>query len=451
MSTLPLMHESKLWLVLVLCMVAFGGCSNCGGGLEQSGETEGSDNDTESSNESSGDSAASPTKSGGSDNVLLVAQSTFRRNDEGRYTEPEKARLYILRHDGSRWQREEISETESNVYHKGMLLGDGDERSVLTIGGNQAALKLWTRDGDNWTAKTLWQPTFGGEHNRLRDVELGDVTGDGRQEIVLATHDQGVVAVLRQTDSGWENMEIDRAADTFVHEVEIGDVDGNGTAEIYATPSVPNRGSGGAQGGKVVRYLWTGEAFEREVVFEWETRHAKEILVTDLDGDGTPELYASLEGETEASGQLGGNLVHPVEIVRLSRGENGWTSEVVGTIPGERLCRFLVAGDLDGDGQNELIASSFMRGIWMFEPGDSLPFEGRELTRATGGFEHATLLADIDGDGRSELYVADDTHGRLVRFTWNDGNLSDPEVILTRTVPASAITWNLWIDSLPQE
>jgi hypothetical protein len=438
------MNRSISWLVLVGCVLAIGGCSDCGSN-ENQGERGG---DTAAPADSG--AAATQAKASGGDKVLLVAQSTFRRNDEGRYTEPEKARLYILRNNSGRWDREEISETESNVYHKGMILEDGESPAVLTIGGNQAALKLWRRQGDAWTSETLWQPTFGGEHNRLRDVELGDVTGDGRQEIVIATHDQGVVAVLRRNDSGWETLEIDRAADTFVHEIELGDVDGDGTAEIYATPSDPNRGSGGSQGGKVTRYRWTGEAFEREVVSEWEHRHVKEILVTDLDGDGTPELYASLEGETAASGELGGSLVHPVEIVRLSRGEDGWTSEVVGAIPGERLCRFLVAGDLDGDGQNELIASSFMRGIWMFEPGDSLPFQGRELTRATGGFEHATLLADMDGDNAPELYVADDTHGRLVRFTWQDGNLSEPEVILTRTVASSAITWNLWIADLPR-
>ena len=138
---------------------------------------------------------------------------------------------------------------------------------------------------------------------------------------------------------------------------------------------------------------------------EWSNQHAKEILVADLNGDGRDELYAALEGEVEGGmcGFPGSRVVEATKILRLSPGDSGWSSEVVGTIPEECLCRFLVAGDLDGDGSNELIASAFKRGIWMFEQSDSLPFEGRNISKATGGFEHSTLLADYGGDGAQEL------------------------------------------------
>lgn len=419
-----------------------GGSGNGGGGGERTPQTR-----DDGSPETAGDATTASDSTAGS-KALLVAQSTFSRNEKGRWVQPNAAKLIILRQQGSSWQHEVIEDDGSTVFHKGMVHAEeGQDPAVLTIGGDQAALKLWQRGSEGWTAKTLWAPTFGGERNRLRDIEITNFNG-GAEELVIATHDQGVVAVVSHTDDGWEPNELDRQENTFVHEIEIGDIDGDGTPEIYATPSHPNLGSGGAQPGQVKRYRWTGEGFQGDVVVEWENRHAKEILVADIDGDGTPELYVALEGETEAGGGLGGRLVHPVEIVRLNFGGNTWTSEVVGTIPNERQCRFLVAGDIDGNGSNELIAAAFTTGIWMFTPGDSLPWSSTSLTRATGGFEHATLLADIDGDGAQELYVADDAHGRLVRFRWNEGRLGDAEVILTRTVPQSAITWNLWIAEL---
>jgi hypothetical protein len=438
-------RHNKAFITWAFVVLAGGSCSPCGGDTttpEGSGEPTPSVAPRETDRQ--------PATAEPAPQVLLVAQSTFSRNEQGRYTQPDAAKLLIFRPQGNGWHREELTDDQSNVFHKAMVLATGEgEPQVLTIAGDQAALKLWRRTSSGWQAETLWQPTFGGRHNRLRDVELADVTGDGQQDIVLATHDQGVVAVVRRTASGWEAMELDRSENTFVHEIEIGDLDGDNRPEIYATPSRPNLGSGGAQPGQVTRYRWTGDSFVKETVVAWERRHAKEILVTDLTGDGTPELYAALEGETRAGSQLGGELVAPVEIVRLSPGQDSWTSEVVATIPQERQCRFLTSGDLDGDSRPELVAASFSKGIWLFEPGQNVPFSARMLTQETGGFEHASLLADIDGDGQVELFVADDTHGRLLRFDWNNGQLSQPQALHTRTVPQSAITWNLWVAPLP--
>ena len=429
-------------------------CSQSSSGSGGSSESGGGADRTDSKAIEQGGGEGQPGSGGAkaSGKVLLVAQSTFKRAANGQYTVPGPATLLVLRQEGSRWHQETIEDPESSVFHKGMVIAEeGQEPAIVTIAGKKAALKLWRRQGKTWTSKTVWQPSFGGENDRLRDIEIADVTGDNQPEIVLATHDQGVVAVMKRTKSGWEPIEIDREPNTFVHEVEVGDVDGDGTAEIYATPSHPNKGTGGPQPGKVTRYQWNGERFEREVVISWDTRHAKEILVADLDGNGHPELYASLEGETEGGlcGMPGSKIVHPGEIVRLDRGENGWSSKVVATLENECLCRFLLAGDLDNDGSPELIAATSKQGIWMFEPGPSLPLKGTLLTRETGGFEHASLLADMDGQGGPELYVADDSHGRLVRYTWSGGRLGPAEVILTRTVPRSAMTWNLWVADYP--
>jgi hypothetical protein len=427
----------------ILCVISMsavlGGCSRCGSSGEGSG---GPTPEDQPADRIDGTAAGEHQPTEGK--VLLVAQSTVTRDDQGLWVRPDAAKLLIFRHQGGSWSREEIVDSGSNVFHKGMVFGDG---AILTIGGDQAALKLWRSSGGEWQAETVWQPSFGGQRNRLRDVEVANFDG-GDPEIVLATHDQGVVAVVRRTSAGWEPMELDREPDTFVHEVEVGDVDGDGTPEVYSTPSRPNLGTGGAQPGKIKRYRWTGTGFESDVVAQWDTRHAKEVLVADLDGNGRPELYAALEGETEAGSGPGGRLVEPAEIVRLTRNESGWTAEVVGVIPDERQCRFLMAGDLDGDGRSELIAAAFTTGIWMLEPGASLPWSITNLTRSTGGYEHASLLADMDGDGALELFVADDTHGRLVRFTWQDGRLSAPEVIATRAAPQSAMTWNLWVADL---
>lgn len=73
----------------------------------------------------------------------------------------------------------------------------------MTLAGTKAAVKLWRAEG----SETLWEADFGGRFSRMRDAEIGDIYGDGKQDIAIATHDQGVVAVLRSDGSGAFSVE----------------------------------------------------------------------------------------------------------------------------------------------------------------------------------------------------------------------------------------------------
>ena len=111
----------------------------------------------------------------------------------------------------------------------------------------------------------------------------------------MATHDQGVVALIKPEGEGYAVEEIDLEPNTFVHEVEIGDLNGDGVLEVYATPSEPNKLDGSTQSGRVTRYVPAKDE-GRVVVADLGDRHAKEIFVEDLDGDGSDELYVIVEG-----------------------------------------------------------------------------------------------------------------------------------------------------------
>jgi len=368
--------------------------------------------------------------------VLLVTQSNFKANAEGKYTVPDAAAMLLVGGEGV--SVEKIEDPESNVFHKAIQYG---EEGILTIGANEAMLKLWNRKDGRWTAETLWHPTFGGKHNRLRDFELADFDGDGRDDLAIATHDQGVVAVVWRTADGWRPEEIDRKEETFVHEIEVGDLDGDGKLEIFSTPSQPNTASGHGQGGAVTRFAWTGERFEKSSVVELADRHVKEILVADVDGDGRKELYAALEAQMGE----GGKIEAPVEIRRYDWKDGGFEETKVMSIE-DRFCRFLLAGDPDGDGDTELVAAAFSAGVWVIEE-DKGSYSGKCIDSKTGGFEHAAYLADMDGDAKQELYVADDKGGVLRRYVHRDGAYV-PTVINKRLVPGQAMVWNITVADL---
>jgi len=184
--------------------------------------------------------------------ALLLTHAWFWTDDEGA-PHPGPARLDIWRETNGKWSYTRLEDADSNVFHKAMPWNGG----ILTIGAQKAMLKKWHFADGSWQADTLWQKSWGGRFDRLRDIEIGDVDGDGIDELVIATHDSGVVAVVNVDAEGKVTnvIEMDGKADTFVHEIEIGDIDGDGKLEFFATPSDRNRADA-SQAGGVVMYRW---------------------------------------------------------------------------------------------------------------------------------------------------------------------------------------------------
>ncbi|MGE0786189.1 MAG: FG-GAP repeat domain-containing protein [Sandaracinaceae bacterium] len=372
-------------------------------------------------------------------NGLLLAYSQFPVQGGQIVPQPGPARLEILTRSGGEWHVDAIEDPDSNVFHKAFVYTPpGEPPGIVTLGGTNARVKLWRRTNGRWTSTTLWAAEFGGRFNRMRDAEVADLFGDGRPAIAVATHDQGVVEILRP---GHDPLELDRTANTFIHEIEIGDLDGDHTLEVYATPSEPNDLDGGEQTGSVVRYVpRTGAG--HQVVADLGHRHAKEIWVGDADGDGRDELYVAVEARTEGQ-DPNVRIVEPVEIRRYEAGTPANAGAVIARID-DRLCRFLTVGDFDGDGHREMIAAAFSSGLWLLRPGRDPNGEWsiENIDRQSSGFEHASLATDLDGDGRDELYVAADEQGEVRRYVWVNGR-PRRTVIHRRDVPRSRMTWNL--------
>jgi hypothetical protein len=365
---------------------------------------------------------------------LLVALAQFEVGPDGKVLpKPKDARLEMLVNRGKGWEVEAIEDGDSNVFHKAMVYDPGTGGpGILTVGGTGAYVKLWRKGGEGFEAETLWTEDFGGKWSRMREAEAGDILGDGRNVLAVVTHDQGVVALLAPKDGEWEVMRLDAEADTIVHEVELGDLDNDGVIEVYATPSEPNKMDGTPQPGKVVRYV-PAKGEGRTVVADLGMRHAKEILVADVDADGTDELYVSIEAVE------GGSL----EIRRYDAGTDPARGLLIATLD-DQLCRFLTPGDLDGDGKQEIVAAAYKSGLWLLKPESdpTLPWAVSSIDRASSGFEHAAIVTDLDEDGRDELYVASDNDGEIRRYDYEDGEFNR-QTIHKREVPKSVFTWNL--------
>ena len=379
---------------------------------------------------------------GGPFPTLLVSQAQFvwETGADGKRTpKPGDAVLMIVRKTPEGWQTTSLEDPESRVFHGAVPVAwKGEPAGFLTLGGTDAVLRQWHHADGRWHQKTLWRPNFGGTWSRLRDLAIGDVTGDGADDLVLATHDQGVVAVLQRAETGWSVTELDRKPRVFVHEVEIADIDGDGRNEFFATPSEPNQATGLSQPGHIMMYRHDGTAFHGTVVDEPKGTHVKEIMAVDARGGGRPSLFAAVEARMELRDGKP-VMVNPVEIREYRWEDGGFSARVVATLP-DRQCRFLSPGDVDGDGKTDIVATGAESGVWVLRQEETGAWTADRIDAESSGFEHAALVADLEGDGKYEIYVASDPQQELRRYEWNGDRFERQAVV---KIPEDRITFSL--------
>ena len=377
-------------------------------------------------------------------NEVILAMSQFRISfsKEGKkiYT-PGAGKVWIL-HPDENWRREEIPHRHSKAVHKATVFDidfDG-KNELVVVGGTDATILSYKHVRGQWQERAIWhlgrlssraggqgdspQRTVPGaaEHVRVRDIEFGDVDGDGEVEFVVATHDRGVVAVFDYIEGAWRGKEVYRTEDPrYVHEIEMGDVDGDGIKEFFANPSQPNVDVGIAQPGKVIMFKWDGRQYRSNIVDDFASTHAKEILVADLYGDRRPRLIVPVEGRGRKLGPDSVELLRPTELR-----EHAWQADgrrmvrVIGTID-DIQCRSLAVGDVDNDGEVEIVAGCKLAGLFLFDRVGPRRWRRTLIDANSTAAVHALCIADFDGDGKAELLSASDDTDSLDSYAWRDG------------------------------
>ena len=360
---------------------------------------------------------AAPAATGGP--TLMLAEAQFVRGADNK-PKPGPALLTFWAKGATGWSSSTLEDPDSNVFHKVLPTGDG---GFYSIGAEGAFLKKWTKNADAWTAETLWNPKWEGKFNRIRDIEVGDVNGDGKDDLVMATHDSGVLAVGSfGADGKLVVTEYRKQADTF------------------ATPSARNQSSGKSQPGQVIMMKWDGTTLVESVLDDFVESHAKEILCANVDGQGPSEFFSVVEAHTEVVDDKP-VIKNPVEIRQYTWTGGKVEHKVVATID-DRQTRFLVPGDFDQDGKLDLVAAAMKTGVYLLTQKGDGTWNATTIDRNSGGFEHASYGADLDGDGKLELYVAADDQKELRVYSYNAASkVFDKQVI--GPIQKDTITWNV--------
>ena len=264
---------------------------------------------------------------------------------------------------------------------------------------------------------------------RLYSGSVGDLDGDGKLELVVGgfSADDGghrsTIRVYRQDGDTWTPVTEGGWADgegSTVRNVEIADVDGDGKLDIVALGKF-GKTSHEAKARLSVFDLVDGK-LQKRAEAEWQTgryTHGYGLAIGDLDGDGTVDIASSgfqFDGTTETG---------YVRVWSLAKGALHMRSELVLDGQGSPSMRVndLAIGDVDGDGKPDLVVAGRHGPLktdaskehleLRREVGDLsvLDFAGGKLTvktrfswaKGTSLRVRSVVVADLDGDNRQEL------------------------------------------------
>ena len=237
----------------------------------------------------------------------------------------------------------------------------------------------------------LIDPEPPGSHHDI--TLLVDLTGDGRDDVIIGAK-EGPVTLFWYENPSWSRHPMATVANLEAGGVVV-DITGDGRPDIVAGQQIGSRGLYWFECPADPTQPWTPHL----ITDRFEKYHDQAL--GDIDGDGKAELLFL----SQRTGVLA--YFRIPEEPRLSP----WPEENLTVIAEDFFdIEGLAIVDLDGDGRNEIIA-----GPNVFRPGDSPSSPWKREPFAPDWVKTRLVVADLDGDGQLEIVLCEgESHpGRL--------------------------------------
>ncbi|MEO9849450.1 MAG: FG-GAP-like repeat-containing protein, partial [Reichenbachiella sp.] len=288
--------------------------------------------------------------------------------------------------------------------------------------------------------------------SRPKAIAMGDFDGDGKLDLAVVNDDGNSISLLRNTTNGIGNISFDDKIDYLTglrpYSIQVGDLDGDGRADLVVANSSGNTLS-------IFRNTSTGAGV---VIFATKLEYNTgigpvSIAITDMDSDGKVDLavsnrssntvsvfkntspgagtisyeakvdyeagvrpYSIASGDLDGDGKTDlavanhdGNSISLFRNTSAGMNDINFAQKVDYSIP-ESGPQFVSIGDLDGDGKPDLaVANNYSNTVAVLK--NTSPNEGTiryntNVHYELGASSESVAIGDLNGDNKDDLAVA---------------------------------------------
>ena len=288
--------------------------------------------------------------------------------------------------------------------------GDGKPDLVVANGSDNTVSVLL-----NNTAPGSSTPSFAAQQTFAvgtgpDSVAVADVNGDGKPDIIVANIGDNTVSVLLNTTQSGATQANFATQQTFAAgnnptSVAVADLNGDGKPDIIVANGIFNTVS--VLLNTTVQGFATMASFTAQQSFATGS-NASSVAVGDLNGDGKPDVIVANSNDNTVS-VLFNNTAPGAATLAFAVQQTFAT----GTAPDS-----VRAADVNGDGEPDLIVANFSDGtisvlLSTTAPGATIASFTAKQTFATGNGPKEVAAVDLNGDGRPDLIVANSSDGTV--------------------------------------
>jgi len=272
----------------------------------------------------------------------------------------------------------------------GDLNGDGVQDLVASNYSNNSVSVLLNNGNGTFATKADYatgsSPYF---------VTVGDLNGDGKLDIVTPNNGTTTISVLLNNGNGTFGAKVDYTTGSSPKAVAIGDLNGDGKADLAVANSSSalsifmNKGNG---------------TFAAKVDYTTGSTPFS-VAIGDLNGDGRLDVVTANNGTTTVS-------------AFLNKGDGTFAIKADYTVGGSPYS--VAIGDLNGDGKADLATANGGTSASVLINNGNGTF-ATKVDYTTGSLPYSIAIGDINGDGKADLGVANYTSNTISTLQ-NRGN-----------------------------
>lgn len=289
---------------------------------------------------------------------------------------------------------------------------DGDSKPDLLLinfnAGNASTMSVYRNNSSPGTVsfESPWSTSTG---NGTLGISIGDINGDGKPDVVVASGNSGIFSIYKNTTSSVGNISFaprqDYSVPGHADQVIVTDVDLDGRPDVilsgFSNMSI-----------SVYRNVSSGG----NIMFDSPMNYVvgsnpSYMRAVDVNADGITDLVVTVSGTLTAliNTSVPGSISLATAVTFGSTASNS------------------AAIDLNGDGKPEITSGRASTGLISVYENNTTPLSGQFIFApgvdfTAGNFDDFVSVGDLDGDGRPELATANTTLNNVVilRNTAND-------------------------------